>query len=60
MTARWDNIEILRAIDRIQQERYAGGVIRASNGMYLMVDQWLTGGGRSAVARLHPGAAHCA
>jgi len=24
MTARWDNIEILRAIDRIQRERYAG------------------------------------
>jgi uncharacterized protein (TIGR02391 family) len=34
--ARWDDIEILRAIDRIQQDRYGGGPIIASNGMYLM------------------------
>lgn len=36
MAARWDNIEILRAIDHIQRERYGGGRITASNGMYLM------------------------
>jgi hypothetical protein len=35
MPARWDNIEILRAIDRIQQ-RYGGGRVATGNGMYLM------------------------
>src|SRR5271165_3210393 len=36
MTARWDNVEILRAVDRIQQERYGGGRITTMNGMYRM------------------------
>jgi hypothetical protein len=36
MTARWDDIEILRAVDRMQQERYGGGRITAMNGMHLM------------------------
>lgn len=35
MRKRWDNIEILQAIDRIQ-ERYGGGPVTAMNGMYLM------------------------
>jgi uncharacterized protein (TIGR02391 family) len=36
MTSRWDNIEILQAIDRIQQETYCGGTLRSMNGLYLM------------------------
>lgn len=35
MTARWDNIEILRAIDRMQQERHGGAPVNL-NGIYLM------------------------
>jgi hypothetical protein len=35
MRNRWDNIEILQAIDRIQ-ERYGSGPVTAMNGMYLM------------------------
>jgi hypothetical protein len=35
MRKRWDNIEILHAIDRIQ-ERYGGGPVTGMNGMYLM------------------------
>ncbi len=35
MRKRWDNIEILQAMDRIQ-ERYDGGPVTAMNGMYLM------------------------
>ena len=35
MRERWDDIEILQAIDRIQ-ERYDGGPVTAMNGMYLM------------------------
>jgi hypothetical protein len=31
-TSRWDNIEILQAIDRIQQETDRGGPIRSMNG----------------------------
>ena len=36
MTSRWDNIEILQAIDRIQQETYRGGPIRSMNGLNLI------------------------
>jgi hypothetical protein len=35
MRKRWDNIEILQAIDQLQ-ERYGGGPVTAMNGMYLM------------------------
>jgi hypothetical protein len=52
MAFRWDNIEILRAIDRIQGETYHGGPIRGMSGLQLMeqvsgkaaVDQRLTRG----------------
>jgi hypothetical protein len=33
---RWDNIEILQAIDRIQQDTYRGGPIGSMDGFYLM------------------------
>jgi len=33
---RWDNIEILQAIDRIQGETYRGGPIRSMSGLQLM------------------------
>jgi uncharacterized protein (TIGR02391 family) len=36
MALRWDNIEILRAIDRIQGETYHGGLIRSMSGLQLM------------------------
>ena len=36
MVNRWDNIEILQAIDRRQQETYRGGPMRGVNGLYLM------------------------
>lgn len=36
MTSRWDNIEILQAIDRLQRETYRGGPIRSMNGLHLM------------------------
>ncbi len=36
MADRWDNIEILRAIDRRQQETYRGGPMRGVNGLHLM------------------------
>lgn len=36
MALRWDNIEILRAIDRIQSETYHGGPIRSMSGLQLM------------------------
>jgi hypothetical protein len=36
MALRWDNIEILRAIDRIQGETYHGGPIGSMNGLQLM------------------------
>src|ERR1700727_1519433 len=36
MISRWDNIEILQSIDRIQRETYGGGPIRSMNGLYLM------------------------
>jgi hypothetical protein len=50
MVDRWDNIEILQAIDRIQQDRHRGAPITASNGMYLMYDSaarvsWSPSGG---------------
>lgn len=35
MAARWDNIEILQAIDRIQ-EQYDGGPVRVGHGLWLM------------------------
>ena len=38
---RWDNVDILRGIDRYQQETYHGGPLRGINGMLLM--QHLTG-----------------
>jgi uncharacterized protein (TIGR02391 family) len=38
---RWDNIDILRGIDRYQQETYHGGPLRTVNGQLLM--QYLTG-----------------
>jgi uncharacterized protein (TIGR02391 family) len=38
---RWDNIDILRGIDRYQQETYHGGPLQTVNGMLLM--QHLTG-----------------
>ncbi len=52
MAFRWDNIEILRAIDRIQGETYHGGPIRSMSGLQLMeqvsgkmaADQQLTRG----------------
>jgi len=36
MSSRWDNIEILQAIDRIQRETYSGGPIRSMHGLNLM------------------------
>ena len=36
MAERWDNIEILQAIDRRQQGTYRGGPMRGVNGLYLM------------------------
>jgi hypothetical protein len=36
MTDRWDNIEILQAIDRMQLEVYRGGPLRSVRGLYLM------------------------
>ena len=36
MVDRWDNIEILQAIDRRQQETYRGGPMRGVNGLHLM------------------------
>jgi len=36
MADRWDNIEILQAIDRKQQETYRGGPMRGVHGLYLM------------------------
>jgi hypothetical protein len=33
---RWDNIDILRGIDRWQQETYHGGPLQGINGMLLM------------------------
>jgi uncharacterized protein (TIGR02391 family) len=36
MTGRWDNIEILQAINRKQQETYGGGPMRGVNGLHLM------------------------
>ena len=36
MISRWDNIEILQSIDRVQRETYGGGPIRSMNGLYLM------------------------
>lgn len=36
MVLRWDNIEILQAIDRIQGETYRGGPIRSMSGLQLM------------------------
>ena len=52
MSFRWDNIEILRAIDRIQGDTYQGGPIRSMSGLQLMeqvgggtvADQRVTGG----------------
>jgi hypothetical protein len=32
----WDNIDILRGIDRWQQETYHGGPLQGINGMLLM------------------------
>jgi len=42
MAEHWDNIEILRAIDRWQQETYKGGPLALVNGLALM--QQLIGG----------------
>ena len=36
MADRWDNIDILRGIDRWQQETYHGGCLQGVNGMLLM------------------------
>jgi uncharacterized protein (TIGR02391 family) len=36
MLDRWDNIEILQAIDRRQQDTYRGGPLSGVNGLYLM------------------------
>ena len=36
MAARWDNIDILRGIDRWQQETYHGGPLQGINGLLLM------------------------
>jgi uncharacterized protein (TIGR02391 family) len=36
MTGRWDDIEILRAIDGYQQETYGGGPLRGVDGLHLM------------------------
>ncbi len=36
MSFRWDNIEILRAIDRIQGDTYHGGPIQGMSGLQLM------------------------
>jgi hypothetical protein len=36
MVDRWDNIEILRAADRMQRETYHGGPMQGVNGLYLM------------------------
>ena len=36
MADRWDNIEIVQAIDRRQQETYRGGPMRGVNGLHLM------------------------
>ena len=36
MVDRWDNIEILQAIDRRQQETYRGGPMRGVNGLHQM------------------------
>ncbi len=36
MVERWDNIEILQAIDRYQQETYRGGPLTGVNGLQLM------------------------
>jgi uncharacterized protein (TIGR02391 family) len=36
MPVRWDNIEILQAIDRIQREVYGGGPISTGSGLWLM------------------------
>jgi hypothetical protein len=33
---RWDNIDILRGIDRWQQETYHGGPLQTVNGLLLM------------------------
>ncbi|HEY2265841.1 MAG TPA: TIGR02391 family protein [Streptosporangiaceae bacterium] len=52
MSFRWDNIEILRAIDRIQGDTYHGGPIQGLSGLQLMeqvggktvADQRVTGG----------------
>jgi uncharacterized protein (TIGR02391 family) len=41
MADRWDNIDILRGIDRYQQETYHGGPLQTVNGLLLM--QYLTG-----------------
>ena len=41
MADRWDNVDILRGIDRYQQETYHGGPLRGINGMLLI--QHLTG-----------------
>lgn len=36
MVLRWDNVEILQAIDRIQGETYRGGPIRSMSGLQLL------------------------
>src|SRR6266852_2719224 len=36
MVERWDNIEIMQAIDRYQQETYRGGPLTGVNGLQLM------------------------
>jgi len=36
VVGRWDNIEILQAVDRRQQETYRGGPMRGVNGLHLM------------------------
>ena len=36
MVDRWDDIQILQAIDRIQQERFDGGPMRVGHGLWLM------------------------
>jgi hypothetical protein len=58
MAYRWDNIEILQAIDRRQHETYGGGPMRGVHGLYLIEqitgsmphDQQLT---RDFVQELH-------
>jgi uncharacterized protein (TIGR02391 family) len=36
MVARWDNIEILQTIDRVQAETYGGGPLSSTHGLELM------------------------